>query len=140
MTDTLIALHTIRKMQQEKKRRAFSAARRERDAHQARLNELNAQVDAIRGGETAEEAHWVAQRQSWCLQMEMRRRAEQRQLDTHNEETERRRLELQSARRDEQIVELVIEEAQQAALVELRRSEERSNNELASQRWWRKCG
>lgn len=140
MTDTLLALHSIRKMQQEKKRRAFSAARRERDAHQARMDAVRAKVDAIRGGAEAEEAHWVAQRQSWCLQMEMRRRAQQRQLDTHNAETERRRLELQTARKDEQIVEMVIEEAQQEALIELRRDEERANNELASQRWWRKCG
>jgi flagellar export protein FliJ len=140
MTDPLTALHTIRKMQQEKKRRAFAEAQRVRDAQQAKLEAMSERVDAARSSEAGEEAHWVAQRQSWCLQMEMRRRAEHKQLENHSEEAERRRAELQSASRDEQKVEVVVEEAHQAAAIELRRGEERQNNELASQGWWRKCG
>jgi len=140
MTDTLITLHTIRKMQQEKKRRAFSAAKRVRDAQQARLDEIAEQVETTRDGCDGESAHWIAQRQNWYLQMEMRRRAEQRQLDTHNAEAARRHAELKAATRDEQMVNLVIGEFNQAAAIEQRRSEERETNELASQGWWRKCG
>lgn len=140
MSDPLQALHSIRKMQQEKRRRAFVEARRVRDEQQARLDALVEEVNTIRGEEAFEEAHWVAQRDRWCLQMEMRRRREQRELDTHNAETERCRQDLATARREEQIIEVVIDEIHQTEMVEQKRQEERKFNELAAQGWWRECG
>jgi flagellar export protein FliJ len=140
MSHPLSMLHTIRKMQQERKRRAFSAAKRVRDAQEERLNALVEAVDTIRDGDDSESAHWVAQRQSWCLQMEMRRRKEQRQLDKHSAEAEQKHQELQAASKDEQIVDLIFSEYKQAAALEQRREEERLNNELAAQGWWRQCG
>ena len=140
MSHPLSMLHTIRKMQQERKRRAFSAAKRTRDAQEERLNALVEEVNTIRDGGDSEEAHWIAQRQSWCLQMEMRRRREQHQLDKDTAEAEQKHQELQAASKDEQIVDLIVNEYKQAAALEQRREEERLNNELASQGWWRQCG
>ncbi|MEL6348725.1 MAG: flagellar FliJ family protein, partial [Myxococcota bacterium] len=140
MRGTLIALPSIRDHQKRVAGLEYMEAEHQRTAQEAHLNALDEEVAAVRIGADEEDACWMAQRQSWCLQMEMRRRTEQRQLDQRTAEAERRRETLEAARQQARIVELVIEHAEDAAAAEARRAEQRRNNEIGMQGWWRRCG
>lgn len=140
MRGTLIALQTIRDHQKREAWLEYLDAEHQRSAQEARLEALNAEVDAARADAAEESACWMAQRHSWCLQMEMRRRSEQRQLDQHTVEAERRRESLEDARVQARIVDLVIEHAETSAASERRRAEMRRNDEIGTQSWWRRCG
>lgn len=140
MKGVLTRLQGLRELEKKKAWLDKVEAERQRDEQQQRLDAMAAEVHAIRQETDEEEAHWAAQRQSWCLQMEMRRRREEETLSTyaatHQECLER----LEDARRRARIVELVLERIESDELAEERRQETRNNDEIGSMSWWRECG
>ena len=140
MRGALVALQSIREHQKREKWLDFVEAERVRAQQEEQLAQLTARMESVRAGQESEEAGWLAQRQSWCLQMEMRRRNEQRTLETHTRTAEERRGHLEHARREARIVELFIEQHDERAAAEARRAESSFNDELGAQRWWRQCG
>ncbi len=141
MRGVLVALQSIREHEKRRAWRDLVDAERARDEQEARLESLQDEVSSAReAGDEGESAMWLAQRQSWCLQMEMRRRYEARRLLERVETAEERRGMLETARQKARTVELVIEQVQLEEDIEGRRVEARQNDEIASQRWWRRCG
>lgn len=140
MKGVLSRLQNIRELQKKQAWLELVESERLREEQHAHLTALESEVTAARTIDDLEEAGWAAHRQSWCLQMEMRRRRAEETLAERTQKREDDRGRLESARREARIVELVLERIEQDEAVEARRQEARSNDEIGTMSWWRACG
>ena len=140
MKGVLVRLQSIRDLEKKQAWAEMVESDRLRLEQQAHIDALESEVTAARTTQSEEQACWAAHRQSWCLQMEMRRRHAQKQLVERTQEHELRRDALESARQKARIVELVLERIEVDEATERRRQETRDNDEIGTMSWWRKVG
>lgn len=140
MKGLLIRLKNLKELEKKRAWAEVVEAERERDEVQERLDALSAEVNAARQTCDQEEAHWAAQRQSWCLRRELERRRQAQVLQRCEAEHQARQDKLEEARQRVEIVEKVIERIECEERIEERRQEIRDNDEIGSMAWWRACG
>lgn len=140
MKGVLSRLQSIRELEKKQAWLELVESERLREEQRAHLAALESEVNAARTVEDTEEAGWAAHRQSWCLQMEMRRRQAEQTLAERTRKREDDRGKLESARREARIVELVLERIETEEAAERRRLETKSNDEIGTMSWWRACG
>ena len=140
MKGLLFRLQSIRELEKKQAWMDLVESERLRDEQEAHLEALESEVSAARVSEGEEQACWAAQRQSYCLRMEMQRRHAEKTLTERTREREVRRKKLEHARQQARIVELVLERVEIDEAVEVRRQETRANDEIGTMNWWRKCG
>jgi flagellar export protein FliJ len=137
MKGILSRLQSIREIKKKQAWMDLVEAERLREQQHAHLQALESEVAASRDVDEEEQACWEAQRHSWCLQMEMKRRLAEQTLVKYTTEREERRSVLEAARREVRIVELVLERIELEEAAEERRQEIRDNDEIATISWCR---
>ena len=131
MKGVLSRLQSIRELKKKQAWLELIESERLREEQHTQLTAIEEEVAAARTVADIEEAGWAAHRNSWCLQMEMRRRRAEEALAERTKKREEDRALLESARREARTIGLVLERIERDEAVEARRQEARRNDQQA---------
>jgi flagellar export protein FliJ len=140
MADVLKHLQKLREHEKKQAQMDLAKAERAEETQAARLEENARTVKAVRKGTQEDDAAEVARYHAFRLRMEMIRRREVGRLQKRQDAVSSARDHLNDSVRQVRTLDKLIENREEEAAKEARKSEQNLMNELSIQGWWRKTG